>query len=343
MKAKDLAELLGVSTATISLVLNGKPGISDTMRKSVLKKIRDLGYEDMIKSDAPNEEESQEAHNKVIGFVLFKDGGELLGMNSFFPLILDGIENRARIHGYNLAIINIEKNNIKNEIHYIQDSRCDGFVIFATEMQRESLMPFEKLKIPFVLLDNHFYEKRINTIEVDNELGTFLAVKHLYELGHRKVGYISSGLNINSFKEREFWAKQAMRNMGMEDPEQFSLTTGYPQDKSEQVMDDLIRQGKTNATAYLTDNDIVAIGVVRALSKRGVRVPDDVSVIGYDDRPVCELIEPKLTTVRLPRTDFGAEAVSRLIRQIDGRTTCVTRTKIECSLVERKSTKKVRK
>lgn len=343
MKSKDLAEVLGVSTATVSLALNGKPGISDKMREKVLTEVRNLGYEDMIKTTSKQIGTTQGTHTKTIGFVLFKDGGELLGMNSFFPLILDGIENRARTHGYNLVVINIEKNHIQNELHYVKDSNCEGFVIFATEMHRDSFYAFERLGIPFVVLDNYFPGISINSVEVDNEQGTYLAVKHLCDLGHRKIGYISSGLSINSFKEREFWAKNAIRAAGLEDPDRYSFTTGYPQDQSELAMNRLITQGAGLATAYLTDNDLVAIGAMQALKRHGIRVPEDVSIVGYDDRPVCEMIYPKLTTIRLPRTDFGAEAVGRLIRMMDRRTQCVTRTKIGCTLVKRESSGKPQK
>lgn len=339
MTSKELAKKLGVSTATVSLVINGKSGISDKTRAEVLAKIRELGYGDMIKAPHPVEKPADvQAAQSSIGFVIFKDTGKLLGENSFFPLIVNGIENRARLHGYNVVIINIEKNKLSEQVKFITDAGCKGFIVFATEMHEEDLPYFEALGIPFVIFDNYFPGQPIHTVGVDNQQGTFLAVKHLAELGHRRIGYIRSGEKIYSFFERELYAKQAVRFLGLEEPEPFTITAAYPSDEAERAMKRYLQNHDLKATAYLTDNDLVAAGVLNALRSCGIRVPEDVSVVGYDDRPLCEYTAPKLTTIRLPRDDFGAEAVSRLVRIMDHRAECCTSTKVAGTLIVRQST-----
>ena len=133
MTNKELAKILDVSGATVSLVLNGKSGISDKTRKSVIARIKELGYQDMLKecTEGPVIQTSQKSAQNI-GFILYKDGGQLLGMNSFFPLIFDGIESTARKYNYTLSVINIEKEQLKTQIQYIRDADCRAFVVFAT-------------------------------------------------------------------------------------------------------------------------------------------------------------------------------------------------------------------
>ncbi|MDR2914550.1 MAG: LacI family transcriptional regulator [Tannerella sp.] len=334
VRAKDLAKELGVSTATISLVLNGKPGISDKTRENVIQKIKELGYGYLLQSQPELADESS-----TLGFIIYKNNGELLGMNSFFPLILDGIELTARQHGYNLVVITIEKWEIEKQINYIRDSNCAGYVIFATEMHEEEVVYFEKLGIPFVLFDNYFVDKQINSVKVNNEQGTYTAVKYLYDKGHRTIGYLTSGLDINSFVERRNSAFAAMRQFGMENQEQYCYNIGYPHEKSEIGMT-IVLTGKDKRklpTAFLADNDLVAVGAIQAMKRLGHRIPEDFSVIGYDDRPICTLVEPRLTTIQLPRGRFGAESVEQLIRTMQKEETAFVKVEVNGILIERET------
>ncbi len=345
MRAKDLAKAIGVSEATLSLVINGKPGISQKTRDKVEKKIRELGYGHMLRKDTPAETDSVQPASKVISFVLFKENGKLLGSNTFFPLILEGIESSARKKGYTLSIINIEKTNLDKELSYISDSQCAGFVIFATEMHEEVISRFESLGIPFVIFDNEFYGREINCVKVNNRQGTYLAVRHLYEMGHRSIGYLSSGLDIRSFKEREKAALDAIRGFGLPAGPDSVFTIGYPHEHAEEGMDALLEKMSADQlpTAFLADNDLVSIGAIRSLKKHNFSVPQDFSFVGFDDRPICTLIEPALTTIQLPRELFGAEAVNLLIRQLEENLTSNLTVEINSRLVVRDSVRDLRR
>ena len=145
-KAKDIAKELGISTATLSLVVNGKPGISKKTREHVISELKRLGYENIIKSEQTETQvQTEQPLSRTIGFIIYKNGGEMLGLNSFYPLILDGVEQTARKFGYNLTVMNMERTLLQEQIHYITDSNCIGYVIFATEMQGDEIKYFEKL------------------------------------------------------------------------------------------------------------------------------------------------------------------------------------------------------
>lgn len=314
--AKQIAKIIGVSQATLSLVINNKPGISDRTREMVIQELRDRGFEYLLTE--PLETGSSAIKSNNIGFVVYRMGKKLLEYDSFFPLIMDGIERSAKENGYSISFITIDKDEIQEGIRRICDAKCCGIVIFATEMKEEDLKPFIESKLPFVLLDNHFNNYNINTVEVGNEQGTYRAVRYLYECGHRKIGYLRSDVDINSFLDRRKYALQAMHEMGIKDPERYFFETGYPTELAYEGMKKVLQEKRELPTAFLVDNDLVAVGAMKACKEAGLRVPEDISFIGFDDRPICFLSEPQLTTVAIPRDDFGAEAVRLLLRGING-------------------------
>lgn len=334
IKAKELAQQLGVSAATLSLVINGKPGISDKTREKIVKEMQDLGYGHLVKNICPDGQAQ-----KTIGFVIYKNDGKMLGLNSFYPLILDGVESTARKHGYNLVIINLERAELEQQIHYITDANCVGYVIFATEMQEDEVDYFETLGLPFVLLDNYFNNRMLNTVKVNNEQGCYLAVKHLVDMGHRKIGYLSSGLPIQSFRERRKFSKEALASFGIMEMDQFTYTVGYPIDHASQGILPILKHHKKSdlPTAFLTDNDLVAIGAMQGMKESGYLIPHDFSFVGNADRPISSLVEPKLTTIRVPQERFGSEAVFQLIQQLQNQEKSFTRVEINGELVVRDS------
>lgn len=340
MKAKELAREIGVSEATMSLVLNGKPGISSKTREKVVQRIRELGYADMLR---PVREEQTGSAGEIVGFVNYKNQGELLGLNSFFPLILDGIEEVVRENGCSLTIINIEREKVREQISFIREAGCAGFVLFATEMQEEDLKPFLDLQIPFVILDNQFPGETIDTVEINNGQGTYLAAKLLYKQGHRRIGYLSSGLNIRSFLERQNRATDALRMLGCDTPGNYVYRVGYPHETAECGMMDVLQstQKADLPTAFLADNDLVAVGAMRAMKNMGYRIPDDFSVIGYDDRPICSMVSPKLTTVQVPRAYFGRMAMEKLIRKIRENSYYAVTLQLNGALIERETVRQL--
>lgn len=335
MTAKELAKELGISAATLSLVLNGKPGISDKTRANVLDKLKEMGYTNLIKHD-PNA-----LPNKTLGFVIFKNSGKILGEHAFYPEVLDSVETAARKCGYNLNIITIERKEAEKQIQYILDANCIGYIIFATEMEGDEIQNFQDLGLPFVLLDNYYNDKDINSVTVNNEQCTYLAVQYLISQGHRNIGYLRSGLSFRSFQEREMWSDIALQHFGINDMRNYTYTVGYPIDSACQGILKATEQLKAPdaPTAFLADNDLVAIGAMRGMQQLGYAIPEDFSFIGIADRPISSLIEPKLTTIRVPKERFGAEAVSQLVQQLDQPCTSYVKVAVNGELVIRDSVK----
>lgn len=339
IRAKDIAREIGVSEATVSLVINGKPGGSDKTRARVSGKIRELGFGYLLSGDGNNE---YNAHR--IGFVIYKDGGKLLGENSFFPLILDEIETTARELGFSVTIVYINRSRIEEDIKYINELNCSGCVIFATELHEKEVHFFKELAIPLVVLDNYFIDHNIASVKLNNQQGEHLAIKYLYKMGHRKIGYLGSGLEINSFEERQKAAMDALERFGLTGDKNYFFKVGYPNEEAQKGMAKILSMYSKEElpTAFVSDNDLVAVGAIRAIKDFGYQVPEDFSVVGYDDRPICTMVSPQITTIEIPRDLFGATAVRRLARIILYNEDPYTITSINGVLVERDSVKKLK-
>ena len=342
LKGKEIAEELGISPATLSLIANNKPGISEETRKRVISQLIERGYDYVLSEEVLKPRISENAV-KNIGFVIYRETGDLLENNSFFPLIMDGMEFAARSHGYGLNYINVYQKSIDQDLQYISDSGCAGFVLFSTELHRKDVDRFRKLGIPFVILDNYFRGCEINCVTVGNEEGIFSAMRYLVQRGHRKIGYLKSGIDIDSFKERYQCAVSAAKEMEAEPLERYCWTIGYPIEQAAKGMAKLLEDHPDLPTAFLSDNDLVSIGAMRALRGAGYRVPEDVSLIGYDDRPVCTMTQPQLTSVRIPRNAFGGESVELIIRLIEGHVRGCVKTEVYCDIAERNSVADLRK
>lgn len=328
IKAKELAKKLGVSEATLSLVLNHKEGISQKTREMVTDQIVSMGYGYMFKNSqktiGKNDKNISEAKpvssaedRGYIGFVIYTDTGLFMENTPFFPLIIDGMDAMARNNGYRLLVINIKREmDLKTKLGYIRESGCQGYIIYAPELPEEEVDALLGLRIPFVLLDKYFPGKKIDAVTLNNEQGIYIILQMLAGLGHKRIGYLGSGVDLQSFLERKRSYRRIMGELGLEVDDKYFTDIGYPEEEAIFGMKELIQKSEDLPTAFVTDNDCVAYGAIKALMDAGYSVPGDVSVVGFSDRPVCMYIVPNITTVRIPRMRFGGEAVDLLLNKL---------------------------
>jgi len=336
LKAKDIAEMIGVSTATVSLVLNNKPGVSDKRRAEIIRKIKELGCDYMLKDNLVD--------NGNIGFVVYKREGNIVDESPFFTYILSGITDSARKYGYRLNFIYINKNmSLQEQKYQIMSANCKGLIVFAVEMLYDDLRAFKESELPFAILDNSFQENDVDAVVINNVQGTSKAVRHLYDMGHREVGYIRSKVVINSFKERYSAFKNEVSKLGMTFREDALIEVGYSEGEVKGDTADYLQGRKKLPTAFFAENDLIACNAVLAFKEAGYRVPDDVSVIGFDDRPICTMIDPQLTTIEVPKQIFGPVVVDMLVDKMEKRKEYSLKMEIGTKLVVRDSVKQITK
>ena len=312
MSNKEIAKLLNISPTALSLIVNNKPGISETMRNRVLNQLEELGLANIVKKRATL---SVAAPN--LCFVVYKRHGMILDQHPFFLLLMESIENQARLEGFNILITTLDNRNpITPQIDRLNRMDIQGVIVFATEMEDSDLKNLGTLQHPFIALDNEFTRLDVDTVAINNEMGTFQSIEHLVNLGHKRIGYLQSHVRINSFMERERGYKEALQSFGMSlDPEDI-FKIQYTEEGSYQDFKKILARGATLPTALVADVDTIAAGAMRALHEAGFKLPQDVSLVGFDNRPLCKISLPPLTTINVPKYSFGAEAVNALVRLI---------------------------
>jgi len=330
MDIKQVAKRAGVSTATVSRTINNlsvKPGTARRVRQA----IEELKY-------FPN----THARSLVSG------RSRMLGLivsditNPFFPELVKGFEDAATAKGYEVLLSNTEydSSRMANAVRRMLERKVDAVAIMTSEMGASFTQQFARRDIPMVFLDVGIVERHISNIKVDYASGISQAVEHLFELGHRRVAFISGPPNLKSARIRRSAFLKAMKNRGMGDPAWIE-TGNHRIDGGFQAMSRVFER-KPPPTAVLASNDLTAIGALRAIRRNGLHVPDDISVVGFDDIALAEFAEPPLTTVRLPREEIAGKAFEALLASLRDISRMGVEYLISPQLVVRESTAKAR-
>lgn len=326
MSILKIARLAGVSTATVSKILNGKDqAISEATRQRVLEIVEREKY-------VPNAiaKSLKIKHTKTIGLIIPDV------MNLFFSELAKGVEDSADKVGYSLILCNTDNNPDKEKkyLQVLQAKMVDGIIITAVENKNDTNLM--NCIAPVVLLDRDIQtEKPVGRIKIDNEKCIYDAVNHLYKKGCRNIGFISSKTVNTLSHERLKGYKKALGENNIPYNEdnvylgEYSIDTGYMGALK------ILEKGKIDGICC--GNDLIAIGAMRALKGKNISIPEDIKVIGLDDIFISCYMDPPLTTIKQPIYDMGHEAVNLLIDMIEKRETKLLRV-LNHSLVERMST-----
>ena len=334
LRARDIAKMLGVSTSTMSLVINNKPGVSDAKRQEILQKIQELdcGY---LLRDVRKERAS-------IGFVVYKRKGSIVDESPFFSYFLEGITERLKNLNYNLTMLYMSSNMSRAEQEQvIKNAHCEGFILFAVEMLYEDMQVFKDSRYPFVMLDNSFMVNDVDTVAINNASGIRTAVNHLIQRGHRRIGYIRSKVIINAFTDRFSAYRHTLTKAGLPINDDDVAWVRYSDMEARQDMRQYAESAASLPTAFVSDNDLVACGAMKGLQDAGYSIPEDVSIIGFDDRPIAAMSTPQLTTMMVPKDVFGNNCVDLLINKIRTPRPYAIKMEIGTILVERESVRKI--
>lgn len=330
ISAKELAQKLNLSAATVSMALNNKPGISDRTRLIVLEAAQKYGCHISKKTDS--------AEEGSILYVIYKKHGAIVADTPFFSQLTEGIQQICRDKGYELLIYYFyENNNISAQIQELSEKNCRGILLLGTEMSCDGFEPFSRLDVPMVVLDTYFEELNCDSVLINNIQGAYLATNYLISRGLKEIGYLRSSYSIGNFAERADGYYKALRH--------HSLPTGHPyihrltpsMEGAYADMKEILEQNPPIAQAYFADNDLIAAGAIRAFKEQGYRIPEDISVIGFDNLPICEFLDPPLTTMEVPKKCLGELSVLRLLEKIYSNAKPVTKTEISVRLCPRSS------
>lgn len=332
VSVRELSRRTGFSPATVSNALNNKRGVSKETAEIIQKAANELGYRRNGKLNR-------------VQFVIARQSGRMIDEGTFRLAVINGIEYEARQHGISTTYVTLELSNEHTRERQIADLLGDangGIVLLGTEMVEADYDLFAHANVPLVVVDgqsdNHFLE----SIVFSNEGSAYRAVRRLIEAGHREIGYLGGGLRIRNFPLRERGYLRALREAGLPVRDEYKVLLGT--DKPETACNDMLRwlsHDPKLPTAFFADNDALAVGAMRALSETGHPVPDEVSIIGFDDLDYASVAHPPLSTVHVPRFDIGRMAVERLIEQAEHRRAYSCVTHVSTTLVERESVRTI--
>lgn len=331
--SKELAKILNLSPAAISMALNNKPGVSTATRKLVLETADKYGY-DFSKL--------AEKHNLkgTIYFIIYKKHGAVVSDTPFFSEVSEGVAAGCKKADYKLKITYIyeDEEDVAEQLEEIQYSDCIGLIVLGTEMRPEDLKPFQKLPLPFVLVDTYFETITCDCILINNVQGAYLAASHLIKKTKKQPGYLHSSYDIGNFAERNSGFFKAVRAHGMSSAQSIVHRLTPSMDGAYADMKEIIAQGETLASCYFADNDLIAMGAMKALKEAGYKIPSDIAIAGFDNLPFSKVIEPSLTTINVPKHYMGEMAAERLITLLHDSKAAPVKIEISTSLIERRST-----
>lgn len=262
--------------------------------------------------------------------------------NPFFPELVKGFEDAATQKGYEVLLSNTEydSSRMATGVRRMLERKVDAVAIMTSEMDRSFTQELAGRDIPMVFLDVGTVEKHISNIKVDYASGISQAVEHLIGLGHRRVAFIGGPPDLKSARIRQSAFLKAMQKRGMGDPAWIE-TGNHRIDGGFQAMGRMLERTPL-PTAVLCSNDLTALGALRAIRRKGLRVPDDISVVGFDDIALAEFTEPPLTTVRLPREEIAGKAFEALLASLSDTSRMGAEYQISPQLVVRESTARAR-
>jgi DNA-binding LacI/PurR family transcriptional regulator len=322
-----VARKVGVSEATVSRVLNEKPGVSDATRKAVLTALDVLGYE------RPTKLRGERA--RLVGLVL----PEL--QNPIFPAFADVVGAALAQNGYTPVLCTQTTGGV-SEADYIQlllEQQVSG-VVFAGGLYTQESAPHEHygvlrdLKLPTVLVSAPVPGLGFPTVSCDDAVATRLAVQHLLQLGHTEIGFVLGPRDHVPSSRKFESARHELRAAGIELQDRRVVRSLYSLEAGQAAAARLL---ETGVTGIVCASDPLALGAMRAVRRAGLSVPHDVSVIGYDDSALMSCVEPPLTTVRQPIEAMGRMVMELLIGQISGEQSSIEEFLFEPELVVRGS------
>jgi LacI family transcriptional regulator len=281
------------------------------MRAKVLKAANVLGFEYGYGARA--------AMAKTIQLVIYKRHGKVVADTPFFEYLIRGVSDKVRDMGYLFSISYFYRTeDTREQLIALKSAGCAGIILLATEMKTADFGVFEDLEVPIVLLDGWFPTKRFDAVIIDNQRGAWNAVHYRFTMGHTRIGYLHSSVDIRNFVERRDGYMSALHSI-KEIPLDLCkcvIPVGTTLEDAAADMSAYLAENDIPPMAFFADNDIIAAGCIRAFHKAGYRIPEDISVVGFDDMPLCTVLEPQLTTIAVPKGPMGSLAAERLDKHI---------------------------
>lgn len=343
MKMDDIARLAGVSKSAVSIAMSGKPGIGTDTRERILQIAKEHGYNLKSRPIKP------EAASKALTFLVLANSGIVLDkyyQQPFFRELIHYIEERCRSKGYSLLFSTVDIGQFDHDISsFAEEVRTEGVILLGTNLSSDQIRDIAASIPHLVVLDTCYDTLPVHFVEINNFMGGYQAGTHLTDNGHKRIGYLASDVRIHNFEERKRGFLAALKEAGIADGPAPVFTAAptilSSQDELKQQIEGVLRSGSPLPTAFFCECDYMAISAIKTLTELGIRIPEDVSVVGFDNISESVIVTPELTTIHVEKERMAKLAVDLLIDSLDRDTTAATKTKVDTTLVERLSSTRI--
>lgn len=304
---EEIGRIAGVSRSTVSRVINDHPNIRPAVRQRVEDVIRQTGYQ-------PNSAARSLAsrQSRVFGLVMPSILQSAFA-DPYYPLVIQAISHACNQNDYTPALFLFQTPEEEEKVsqRIVASGLIDGLIITADTINSTFVSKIQQYEIPFVQIGRppKSNAAAISYVDVDNEAGAYLAASHLVQLGYRRIGQLATSHNTAG-ADRDAGFRHALADRGLELDEALVNVSDFSEAGGYQAMQALLDQ---QPDAVFAQSDAIALGAVRAIRDRGLRVPDDIAVVGFDDMPLAANADPPLTTIRQPINRTGMLAVDTLI------------------------------
>ncbi len=324
---KEVAQLAGVSVATVSRVLNRKTEVSPELESRVRLAVEELNY-----------------HPHRVARSLRVQTGQIVGLiisdiqNFFFTAVVRGVEDVAYEHGYTLLLCNSDEHREKERL-YIDTMLAEnvaGVIITPVAETDNYCHALLANGVPVVAMDRRMRDLDVDTVIINNVEGAYEATRHLIRLGHRRIGFIGGPLCTTTGRERIEGYRKALAEHGMPVDLALIKISDFKQGGGYQSTRELLEMD-ASPTAIFAGNNLMTLGALNAIHEKNLRVPEGVAVVGFDDMPWASSLAPPLTTVSQPTYELGSAAGQLLLQRIADRKRQVSEITLEPKLIVRSS------
>ncbi|WP_338846858.1 LacI family DNA-binding transcriptional regulator [Massilia sp. W12] len=324
---KQVADRAGVSTSTVSHVLNNTRIVSQEARERVQQAIADLRY---IPSAVARSLKND--RTKTLGILIPNNS------NPYFAEVIQGVEDASFEQGYNLILCN-SYDDVEKQVAYIRvllEKRIDGLILVASGHDEELIHLLAAEELPVVVVDREVPGVNADFIQADHEQGAYQAVRYLLELGHRRIACVAGPQDLLASSDRVAGYMRALQEAGAAFHSEWLINSDFTSEGGFRAFQQLLALPQ-RPSAIFVSNDLMAIGGLCAAAASGVQIPQQLSVVGYDDIALASFANPPLTTVAQPKHEIGYLTAQTLIERLKQPTHVATREKLPTRLVLRGS------
>lgn len=323
---KQISQITGFSPATVSNALNYKRGVNAETAAKVRRVAQNLGY-------------FEENRITKVKFVIFKRTGVVVEDTPFFPAMITGVEEECRSCGMEMQICNLDKRdrNYKEQAKWLLNDKASAVILLGTEMMDEDVKLLLGMTSPYIVVDYWKEDMSFNGLLINNGDSARMATEYLIGKGHKEIGYLRGEFRIRPFRSRSAGYVKAMNKAMLPVKKEYTVTLSPTMDGAYADMKAYLATNPVLPTAFFADNDMIALGAMKAMTECNIKIPEDVSIVGFDDLSFSSISFPPLTTLRVPKQEMGRIAVRRLRNIIQDNDDVKLKIQVSTQFIERES------